>query len=192
MESNHQLLTDDFGHGYVRFGHSELLGRVVGFLLGRVTPASEDEIAAELEVSKSPINQITRRLEELGLVRRVRIRGDRKYYYQIADHVFLTAGVNQSRLYEQTLQIANMNLERFLQAYEAAEDGEDRDELRLVCDRLIRMREFHIRMIESYRRFVDDWRVAEESLPSVEDYLAERKDRPLPSYSLETISQWPG
>jgi DNA-binding transcriptional regulator GbsR (MarR family) len=191
MDENRQALTEDFGLGYVRFGHSELLGRVVGFLLGSVEPVSEEQIAEELEVSKSPVNQITRRLEELGLVRRVRIKGDRKYYYVIGEHVFLTAGVNQYRLYEQTLQIANLNLERFLRAYQAA-DGETKLDLHRVCERLIRMREFHIRMIDSYRRFVDDWRAAENELPTVEQYVAEWEHKPLPAYSLETISNWPG
>jgi DNA-binding transcriptional regulator GbsR (MarR family) len=191
MNDNRQALTEDFGLGYVRFGHSELMGRVVGLLLGTVEPLTEEQIAEELAVSKSPINQITRRLEELGLARRVRLKGDRKYYYQIAEHVFLQAGVNQYRLYEQTLQVANVHLERALRAYAEAEDDR-KAELRTVCERLIRMREFHIRMIEAYRRFVDDWRAAEGGLPSVEEYLAEWEQKPLPAYSLETISTWPG
>jgi len=191
MDENCQALTEDFGLAYVRFGHSELMGRVVGLLLGTVEPLTEEQIAEELEVSKSPVNQITRRLEELGLARRIRVKGDRKYYYQIAEHVFLQAGVNQYRLYEQTLQVANVHLERALRDYAEAE-GERQGELRAVCERLIRMREFHIRMIEAYRRFVDDWRAAEGGLPSVEEYLAEWERKPLPAYSLETISTWPG
>lgn len=191
MDDNRQALTADFGLGYVRFGHSELMGRVVGLLLGAVEPLSEEQIAEELKVSKSPVNQITRRLEELGLVRRIRLKGDRKYYYQIAEHVFLQAGVNQFRLYEQTLQVANVHLERALRAYAEAE-GDQKVELRTVCERLIRMREFHIRMIDAYRRFVDEWRAAEGSLPSVEEYLTEWEQKPLPAYSLETISTWTG
>ncbi|MFN3596525.1 MAG: GbsR/MarR family transcriptional regulator [Rubricoccaceae bacterium] len=191
MEDFRQLLTEDFGQGYVRFGHSELMGRVVGLLLATVEPLSEEQIAAALHVSKSPINQITRRLEELSLVRRVRLRGDRRYYYQIAEHVFLTAGVNQYRLYEQTLQVANTHLGHALRAFAQAE-GDRRAELRVICERLIRMREFHLRMIEAYRRFVDDWRATEGTLPSVEDYLATWEQKPLPGYSLETIATWPG
>lgn len=191
MENLRQALTQDFGLGYVQFGHSELMGRVVGLLIGTVEPLSEEQIAERLKVSKSPVNQITRRLEELGLVRRVRLQGDRKYYYQIYPQVFLQAGVNQFRLYEQTLQVANTHLERALQVYGESE-GDEKEEARVICERLIRMREFHIRMIEAYRRFVDDWRIAEPLLPSVEEYLKESQEKPLSAYSLETISTWPG
>lgn len=190
-EQMRRALTQDFGLGYVKFGHSELLGRMVGLLIGTVEPLSEEQIAEALEVSKSPVNQITRRLEELNLVHRVRLKGDRKYYYQITPHVFLQAGVNQYRLYEQTLQTANTHLERALQAYAGAE-GDRKAELKAVCERLIQMREFHLRMIESYRRFIDEWRAAEAGLPSVEEYLAKWQEKPLPAYSLETISTWPG
>lgn len=189
MDAIRHTLTQDFGLGYVKFGHSELMGRIVGLLLGAAEPMSEDQIAEELAVSKSPVNQITRRLEELSLVRRVRFKGDRKYYYEIASHVFLQASVNQYRLYEESLQVANRNLEAVLRAYAAAE-GEEKEELRSVGERLIRMREFHLRMIESYRRFIDDWRAAEDELPSVDDYLERWDTRPLPAYSLETISTW--
>ena len=189
IDAVRQALTQDFGQGYVKFGHSELLGRVVGLLLGSVEALSEEQIAAELEVSKSPVNQITRRLEELNLVRRIRIKGDRKYYYAITPHVFLQAGVNQYRLYEETLQVANRNLETVLRAYVEAE-GEDRDALHEVGERLIRMREFHLRMIESYRRFIDEWRAAETDLPSVDAYVERWDTQPLPAYSLETISGW--
>jgi DNA-binding transcriptional regulator GbsR (MarR family) len=189
IDAVRQALIQDFGQGYVKFGHSELLGRVVGLLLGSVEALSEEQIAAELEVSKSPVNQITRRLEELSLVRRIRIKGDRKYYYAITPHVFLQAGVNQYRLYEETLQVANRNLETVLRAYVEAE-GEDRDALREVGERLIRMREFHLRMIESYRRFIDEWRAAETDLPSVDAYVERWDTQPLPAYSLETISGW--
>jgi len=162
---------------------------MVGLLLGSVEALSEEQIAAELEVSKSPVNQITRRLEELNLVRRIRIKGDRKYYYSITPHVFLQAGVNQYRLYEETLQVANRNLETVLRAYVEAE-GDDRDALREVGDRLIRMREFHLRMIESYRRFIDEWRAAETDLPSMDAYVERWDTQPLPASSLETISGW--
>ena len=189
IDAIRQTLTQDFGLGYVKFGHSELLGRIVGLLIASVGALSEEQIAAELEVSKSPVNQITRRLEEINLVRRVRIKGDRKYYYTITPHVFLQAGVNQYRLYEETLQVANRNLETVLRAYVEAE-GEAREELQIVGERLIRMREFHLRMIDSYRHFIDEWRAAENDLPSVDDYIERWDTQPLPAYSLETISGW--
>ena len=189
IDAIRQTLTQDFGLGYVKFGHSELLGRIVGLLIASVDALSEEQIAAELEVSKSPVNQITRRLEEINLVRRVRIKGDRKYYYTITPHVFLQAGVNQYRLYEETLQVANRNLETVLRAYVEAE-GEAREELQIVGERLIRMREFHLRMIDSYRHFIDEWRAAETDLPSVDDYIERWDTQPLPAYSLETISGW--
>lgn len=179
MESFKQALVDDFGLGYVKFGHSELMGRMVGLLLCSTEPLDAERIADELHVSKSPVNAIARRLEELNLIRRVRFKGDRKYYYEVSPHVFLQAGANLNRLEEQNLNIANNHLRVALERFEAAE-GEKRETWRVICNRLIQMREFHLRMIDTFREFMEEWQAEREELPPVEEYR-ELLNAPMPT-----------
>lgn len=171
MEQTKYTLIEDFGTGYKRFGHSELMGRVVGLLLCEVEPLNIDDICEALHVTKTPVTQICRRLEELNLIRRVWVRGERKHHFQISLEVFLQAGVNLTRLYEENLLIAERHLRAMLDRYSAA-SGEERERLQVVCQRLIHMREFHRRLIDAYNRFIDDWRAARTHLPSVEEYAA--------------------
>ena len=178
MHELRRALVVDFGQQYVRFGHSELMGRVVGLLLSASAPMTEEEIAAELQVSKSPINQITSRLEELSLVRRIRIRGDRRYYYEISSDVFFQAGLNLARLLEDNLHIADAHLRAALAQLRSAADAE-RAEIRVLCQRLIQMREYHRRVTEAYRRAVEEWREASRLLPDVEAYALELESEPV-------------
>jgi DNA-binding transcriptional regulator GbsR (MarR family) len=170
MENITEALVHEIGRQYVKFGHSELLGRVVGLLIGSATPLSEEEIAAELGVSKSPVNQITRRLEELNQVRRVRYRGDRKYYYEAAPDVFLRSANHLAQLYEENLAIAETHLRTAMARFEEAAP-EARESIRPVCERLLEMREFHRAHIAAHRRFLDEWQRMRASVPSVEEYL---------------------
>ncbi|RMD91656.1 MAG: hypothetical protein D6813_07265 [Calditrichaeota bacterium] len=170
MEKIQQAIVDDFGRGYAKFGHSELLGRVVGLLICSAEPLTEEQISEALHVSKSPINQITSRLEELNLAKRVRIKGDRKFYYQISPDVFLQAGINLSRLLEDNLRIAESHLEPLLRKYAEA-STEEKVRLKPVCERMIAMREFHLREISAYKKLLEEWQSARQTLPSVEEYL---------------------
>jgi len=171
MQKVYNEIIDDFGLGYVKFGHSELMGRVVGYLLCTVSPVSVDDISEALEVTRTPVNQICRRLEDLNLVRRVRKSGERKYYYQVSADVFLQAGINLSRLYEDSLQVAENHLTPLLSRYKKA-TGEEKKRIKIVCERLIRMREFHIRQVQAYQKFIGEWRATKNALPTVEEYAA--------------------
>jgi DNA-binding transcriptional regulator GbsR (MarR family) len=170
MDETRHALIEDFGNGYVRFGHSELMGRIVGLLLCSEEAMTVDDISERLEVSKSPVNQIARRLEELNLIRRVWVRGDRKHYYQIADDVFLQAGMNLSRLFEENLRIAEKYLRDLAKKYAAA-NKEEKAKLRNLLERIMMMREFHQREIESYRRFIDEWKTAKKNPPALEEFV---------------------
>jgi len=169
MDETRHALIEDFGNGYVKFGHSELMGRIVGLLLCFEEAMTVDDISERLEVSKSPVNQIARRLEELSLIRRVWVKGDRRHFYQIADDVFLQAGMNLSRLFEENLRIAEKYLRGLAKKYAAA-NKEERAKLRPLIERMSMMREFHLREIESYRRFIDEWKIAKKNLPAFEEY----------------------
>jgi len=56
--------------------------RILGYLYAAAGPASLDAIAGALGAAKSGVSLNVRALEELGLVRRVRVAGDRRDYYE--------------------------------------------------------------------------------------------------------------
>ncbi|MDQ7064342.1 MAG: winged helix-turn-helix transcriptional regulator [candidate division KSB1 bacterium] len=163
-------IVEDFGNGYASFGHSELMGRVVGLLLCAHRPMTLEDISHELHVSKSPVNQICKRLEELQLIRKAWVKGERKFHYQIVDNVFLQASINLSRLNEGNLQIAERHLATVARRLQEAE-GEEKERLRLICKRFIEMREFYHHLLRSYRNFIEEWQVARNQLPDVDTYL---------------------
>jgi len=60
-----------------------IAGRIFGLTLISPDPCSLDEIAKTLGVSRASISNDARLLEQLGLVERVSLPGDRKIYFQI-------------------------------------------------------------------------------------------------------------
>jgi DNA-binding transcriptional regulator GbsR (MarR family) len=171
MDAIRDAIIEDFGNGYVRFGHSELMGRLVGLLICAHEPLTVDQMSEMLETSKSPVNQIARRLEELNLIRRVWVRGDRKHYYQIAADVFQQASLNLMKLYEDNLRVADRHLRAVTKQYAHA-GPEERKGLRQTGERMIAMREFYTNLINTYHRFIADWKVARAHLISFEEYVA--------------------
>ena len=71
-----------------RLGLTRTFGRLFGLLLVAERPLSLDEMVDRLHVSKASVSTNARDCEELGLARRVGVRGDRKDYYEIAPGAF--------------------------------------------------------------------------------------------------------
>ncbi|MDZ7266574.1 MAG: MarR family transcriptional regulator [candidate division KSB1 bacterium] len=170
MDDLRTAIITDFGNGYASFGNSELMGRIVGLLLCASEPMTVEQIAEALRVSKSPVNQICNRLEEVKLIRRAWVKGGRKYHYEIVDNVFLQASLNLSRLTEGNVQIAERNLQLVAERYKTAPEPE-REALLIIAQRLLEMREFHRKLIESYQRFIEDWRSLRARLPQAKQFL---------------------
>jgi len=72
-------------------GLPRIAGRMLGFLTLQGEPATLDEIAAALGVSKASVSVDARRLERLGLVDRVSRPGDRRDYYVIGEDLLAHA-----------------------------------------------------------------------------------------------------
>jgi DNA-binding transcriptional regulator GbsR (MarR family) len=65
-------------------GLPRIAGRIFGFLFIQAEPCSLDDLATSLDVSKASVSTDARRLETLGLIRRIGVPGDRRDYYEIA------------------------------------------------------------------------------------------------------------
>lgn len=85
MERMTAIFVDGVGAGAAPSGIlSQLQGRIFALLYLEPRPLSLDEIAAELQQSKSNISTTIRGLVEWHLVRRVAVPGSRKDHYEAA------------------------------------------------------------------------------------------------------------
>src|ERR687887_2946331 len=85
MERMRAIFVDGVGAGAAPSGLvSQLQGRIFALLYLEPNPMSLDDIAAQLQQSKSNISTTIRGLVEWHLVRRVTVPGSRKDYYEAA------------------------------------------------------------------------------------------------------------
>ncbi len=145
-----QEFVNRFGDAYKDFGLPILMGRVVGLLLYSDEAVSLDTMTDELHVSKGPVSQMLRRLRDHNLVKRIWVGGDRKDYYQVVDHVFLQAFINQTDLLRRNLLLAK----EFERKLKKRQDPE-LDTFRARIDEMV---DFNTQMQEYLHSFIDKWR----------------------------------
>lgn len=68
-------------------GLGRIVGQVLVYLYLQPNPSSLDTLEDNLGLSKASVSVAARQLEQLGLVRRVWVKGDRKNYYRSADNI---------------------------------------------------------------------------------------------------------
>jgi DNA-binding transcriptional regulator GbsR (MarR family) len=64
------------------FGYNKVMGKMYGALLLSPRPMSLDDMMEHLDVSKASVSMNMRMLENMGIVREVWVRGDRRKYYE--------------------------------------------------------------------------------------------------------------
>lgn len=173
MDEIRNTVIEDIGISYARFGNSQLLGRVVGLLLCEDEALSIDEICEILHVTKTPVNQICKRLEDLKLIKRVWIKGERKHHFRISSNVFLAAANNVIHLYEENLATIEKDLDSLIEQYQNSK-GDEKKHLKAVCQRFVNMHEFHLKLIQAYNNFIEEWKEDSEKMPTVEEYIKQR------------------
>ncbi len=138
----------DFGEGYRAFGLSRLMGQIVGLLLCEDQPQSLNVITERLAVSKGPVSQITRRLRDHALLRKVPIAGSRRDHYAAEPDIFGRAYRNHAEK-----QVKNLELARRYQA-RLAESSDASNTLRR---RVAEMAAFYELMLEHQKAFMEAW-----------------------------------
>ncbi|NTW87912.1 MAG: hypothetical protein HGB26_02030 [Desulfobulbaceae bacterium] len=68
-------------------GAGRMVGMILVYLYLQEQECSLDSIGEELELSKASISIAARQLEQLGLVRRIWRKGEKKKYYRSADNI---------------------------------------------------------------------------------------------------------
>lgn len=146
----------NFGHAYKAFGLSKLMGHVVALLIYSSEPVSLEDIAKLLNRSKGPISQITRRLRDKHLIRRVWHPTSRKDFYEIEPEIFENAFRNNIDLIRNNMKIA-----KHFQVEITKRKIEDAD---LLKSRLVEMEKFYELMDKHYKNFLDEWEIEEKKL----------------------------
>jgi DNA-binding transcriptional regulator GbsR (MarR family) len=85
LDAGRRRFVDDLGHLYARFGLSVTFGRAFALLLLSDQPISLEDLAVQLEVSKSAVSVAARELERVGIARRLTSPGSRRVLYEAND-----------------------------------------------------------------------------------------------------------
>lgn len=142
-------IIQNFGYAYKAFGLNKLMGHVVALLIFSPEPLSLDDIAKHLKRSKGPVSQITRRLRDKNLIRRVWQPDSRKDYYEIQPDVFENAFRNNFELIKKNTRLAKQ-----LKGNISKEKNKSLDSLKI---RLAEMQLFYEMMEKHYQNFLDEW-----------------------------------
>ena len=129
-----------------RMGLSRTFGRLFGLLMVADRPLSLDEMVERLDVSKASVSTNARACEELGLARRVGVRGDRKDYYEIAPRAFEHVTAKRVVAIHSMAGLAAEGLQAL---------GDDPSPAR---DRLTEMLDFYLFMGEQIEELLERWR----------------------------------
>ena len=93
-----------------RLGASRTLGRLFGLLLVAECPLSLDDMAEQLRVSKASISTNARLCEQLGMVRRISLPGDRRDYYEMRPGSFERMLAARMQVLQQMIDLADEGL----------------------------------------------------------------------------------
>ncbi len=129
-----------------RLGLTRTFGRLFGLLMVAERPLSLDEMVDRLHVSKASVSTNARDCEELGLARRVGVRGDRKDYYEIAPGAFESVMAKRVGAIHAMAGLAAEGLQAV---------GDDPSVAR---DRLTEMLDFYLFMGEQIEELLERWR----------------------------------
>ncbi len=85
LTADDRRFLDDIVALLVPWGMSNVTARIYGYLLLSTQAATLDQIAGDLDVSKSSVSVAARALERSALVRRSGERGSKRIFYEASD-----------------------------------------------------------------------------------------------------------
>ncbi len=129
-----------------RMGLARTFGRLFGLLMVADEPLSLDDMVERLGVSKASVSTNARACEELGLARRVGVRGDRKDYYEIAPRAFEQVTAKRVVAIHSMAGLAAEGLQAV------------GDEPSPARDRLTEMLDFYLFMGEQIEELLERWK----------------------------------
>lgn len=128
-------------------------GRILGFLISADEPASLDQIADALQVSRASVSTNARLIEQIGAAERLSLPGDRKDYYELASRFPDRFFAFTRRRTEGKLSLAEEALSSIPESNQVA-----RERIRIWLD-------FHAFLLEELDRVAENWNVRFQARP---------------------------
>ena len=104
-------LCEAFGRMFESSGNTRIAGRLVGWLLvcdpPEQTPA---QLVEALGISKASVSTELRRLEQLGVIERTTLPGDRRSYWRISVYAWPELMERRMRLIDRFVELADQGL----------------------------------------------------------------------------------
>lgn len=130
-------LVESGGRTAQELGVGRIVGQILVYLYLQPEPCSLDDLEKELGLSKAAVSVAARQLEQLRLIKRVWIKGQRKKYYRSADNL-------ANALQHGLLTIARQRVEEFGEQLNVTQtligdiDNVDNEDARFLSKRLRR------------------------------------------------------
>jgi HTH-type transcriptional regulator, glycine betaine synthesis regulator len=127
------------------FGYNKVMGKMYGALLLSPQAMSLDDLMAHLDVSKASVSMNMRMLENMGMVREVWIRGDRRKFYEAESDLWTiltnVLGSRELRDVNRALNVLENNISELRE--DAASMSADEQKLALFyIDRIDSLKDF--------------------------------------------------
>ena len=156
-------MLDGLGQLADYFGYNRVMGKMYGALLLSPSAMSLDDLMNHLDISKASVSMNMRTLENMGIVREVWVRGDRRKYYEAEPDIWKiitnVLGSRELREVNQALSVLETNVDQLSAATQSMSDEERK------------LAEFYLQRIDQVRAF---FRFAKLVLTSI----LEREDKP--------------
>src|SRR5258706_919408 len=120
LAAANESMLDGLGQLSDYFGYNRVMGKMYGALLLHPRPMSLDDLMNHLDISKASVSMNMRTLENMGIVREVSGRGDRRKYYEAEPDFWkiLTnvLGSRELREVNQALNVLESSIDKLRQA----------------------------------------------------------------------------
>ncbi|MFC1831406.1 GbsR/MarR family transcriptional regulator [Thermodesulfobacteriota bacterium] len=126
-------------------GMGRIVGQILVYLYLQPHPCSLDELENELGLSKASVSIAARQLEQLGLVQRVWVRGDRKKYYRSAENIGQAMQQGLLSLVRQKVRDFGDQLDQTMQILDEIDDSSN-DQVRFLQQRVKRAGKLQCRL----------------------------------------------
>lgn len=156
MEETTTNLVERFGLRFEADGLPRIAGRMLGLLMVSAEPRSLDELAEELQASRTSANTNARLLERLGAVERATKPGDRRDYYRVVDNL-------HERMLDARLEQMKTTRDLLSQAVTCCHDRE-----REVQERLCSFAKFYVDMVAVLEAAKERWFEERNGQPGAE------------------------
>lgn len=138
-ESAHDIFIEGWGRLGTTWGISKVMAEIFALLYLESSPMTLEDMSGKLKTSRSNISMNVRGLLDLGVVKKVIIRGDRRDYYTAEDDIGKVAKLLAIAKKRKELDPAIEIVGKALEAARAAGDDSD-DQQAFLTERLAELK----------------------------------------------------